>query len=211
MAMASTHGTRTPRPAHRSGPVTILRRPAVAAMLLVLLLLGMAYPAHAAGMNEFLPRDVPTLKRFSVVASTANNQCLTTQLINNDPKRVVATVLLQPCEFNLDNQTQGFFISRPLQDNGYQIFFAANPAYCMAMEPRSKLLVVSGCALDNQMLADLPQLWDIRGGGLSLKDAQGKKWCLDTQRKQGFSMLFEPRFIACADDIPDTFILRVNR
>ena len=201
------------------GPSMTLRRPAaLAALLAVLLALpglpgfpAAIGPAAAAGTNEFLPRDVPTLKRFSVVASTANNQCLTTQLVNNDPKRVVAMVLLQPCEFSLDNLTQGFFISRPLQDNGYQIYFAANPAYCLAMEPRSKLLVVSGCALDSQMLAELPQLWDIRGGGLALTDSAGKKWCLDTRRKPGFSMLFEPHFIECAEDIPDTFILRVSR
>lgn len=184
------------------------------ALLLIALALsalpGPVRIATAAGTNEFLPRDVPTLKRFAVVASTANSQCLTTQLIGNDPKRVVATVLLQPCEFSMDNQTQGFFISRPLEDNGYQIYFAANPAYCLAMEPHARLLVVSACALDNQMLAELPQLWDIRGGGLSLKDAQGKKWCLDTQAKQGFSMLFQPRFIECPEDIPDTFIMRVN-
>src|SRR3546814_10483177 len=72
------------------------------------------------------------------------------------------TLFRSPCEFSLDNQTQGFFISRPLQEAGYQIFFAANPAYCLAMEPRSRLLVISGCALDSQMLEDLPQLWDIR-------------------------------------------------
>lgn len=167
--------------------------------------------AQAAGMNEFLPRDVPALKRFAVVATTANNQCITAQLIRNDPKRVVASALLSPCEFSLDNLTQGFFISRPLQDDGYQIFFAANPAYCLAMEPRSRLLVVSGCALDSQMLEDLPQLWDIRGGGLSIKDSKGKKWCLDTQPKKGFSMLFEPHFIECPEVIPDAFILRVNR
>jgi hypothetical protein len=193
----------------------IPRRRLVAAVALLAALLpalpGIVAPAAAAGPNEYLPRDVPVLKRFSMVASTANNQCLTTQLINNDPKRVVATVLLQPCEFSLDNQTQGFFISRPLEDNGYQIFFAANPAYCMAMEPRSKLLVVSGCALDNQMLQDLPQLWDMRGGGLSLKDSAGKRWCLDTKAKTGFSMLFEPQFIECPEIVPDTFILRVNR
>jgi len=168
-------------------------------------------PAIAAGMNEFLPRNVPALKRFSVVATTANNQCLTTQLVHNDPKRVLAAVLLSPCEFNLDNQTQGFFISRPLQENGYQVFFAANPAYCLAMEPRSQLLVVSGCALDNQMLEELPQLWDIRSGGLSLRDAKGKQWCLDTRTRQGFSMLFEPYFIPCPEIIPDAFIVRVNR
>src|SRR3546814_12495625 len=66
------------------------------------------------------------------------------------PKRVVAAALLSPCEFSLDNLTQGFFISRPLQDNGFQIFFAANPAYCLAMEPRSRLLVISGCALRSE-------------------------------------------------------------
>src|SRR3546814_2486286 len=121
------------------------------------------------------------------------------------------TLFRSPCEFSLDNQTQGFFLSRQLQEAGYQIFFAANPAYCLAMEPRSRLLVISGCALDSQMLEDLPQLWDIRGGGLSIKDSKGKKWCLDTQPKPGFSMLFEPHFIECPDVIPDAFILRVNR
>lgn len=223
--MASRPGTRFPDPAPARPPAAIrfakkagessgLRRLVAALALLAFGLLLPAMPpgaARAAGANEFLPRDVPALKRFAVVASTANNQCLTTQLIRNDPKRVVATVLLSPCEFSLDNQTQGFFISRPLQDNAYQIFFAANPSYCLAMEPRSKLLVVSGCALDSQMLEELPQLWDVRGGGLSLKDAQGKKWCLDTQSKPGFSMLFEPRFIECPEIVPDTFILRVSR
>jgi hypothetical protein len=186
-----------------------LRRLAAGLAALALGLLPL--PGLATGANEFMPRDVPALKRFAVVATTANNQCLTTQLFRNDPKRVAATVLLSSCEFSLDNLTQGFFISRPLQDNGYQIFFAANPAYCLGMEPRSHLLVVSGCALDSQMLEDLPQLWDVRGGGLSLKDAQGKKWCLDTRAKTGFSMLFEPHFVPCPEEVPDIFLLRVNR
>lgn len=163
-----------------------------------------------AMVNEFLPRDIPALKRFAIVASTANNQCFTTQLVNNDIKRVRPAVLLSPCEFNVDNQTQGFFVSRSLQ-SGNQIFFAANPAYCLAMEPRSRTLVVSGCALNNEMLEQLPQLWDIKSGGLSLKGADGKKWCLDTKAKAGFSAIFEPAFVECPEVIPDAFILRVNR
>ncbi len=169
-----------------------------------------AAAAWADARNELLPRDVPALKRFAIVASTANNQCFTTQLVNNDVKRLRPVVLLSPCEFSIDNQTQGFFVSRPLGD-GYQIFFAANPAYCLAMEPRSKMLVVSGCALNDEMLAQLPQLWDIRSGGLSLRDAQGKRWCLDTKAKQGFSAIFEPAFTECPERIPDAFILRVSR
>lgn len=164
-----------------------------------------------ASVNEFLPREAPSLKRFAIVAATANNQCFTAQLANNDPRRIRAAMLLSPCEFNLDNQTQGFFISRPLQQDGYQIFFAANPAYCLAMEPRSRMLVVSACALNSEMLAQLPQLWDIKNGGLSLRDAEGKKWCLDTRSRPGFSMIFEPVFEECPEMIPDAFILRVNR
>ncbi len=177
----------------------------LAALVAVLLPLT----AYAA-VNEFLPREAPSLKRFAVVASTANNQCITAQLINNDVKRLRAAALLSPCEFNIDNLTQGFFISRPLQPDGYQVFFAANPAYCLAMEPRAKLLVVSACALNNEMLDQLPQLWDIKGGGLSLK-AEGKKWCLDTRAKQGFSAIFEPHFSECPEQVPDAFLLRVNR
>lgn len=169
-----------------------------------------ALPALARVGSELLPRDAPPLKRFAIVASTANNQCFTTQLTNNDVKRVRATVLLSPCEFSIDNQTQGFFVSRPLQD-GYQVFFAANPAYCLGMEPRSKTLVVAGCALNTDMLEQLPQLWDIKSGGLSLRDSQGKKWCLDTKAKQGFSAIFEPTFSDCPQQIPDAFILRVSR
>lgn len=164
-----------------------------------------------AAVNEFLPRHAPSLKRFAIVAGTANNQCLTAQLANEDVDRVRPVVLLSPCEFSIDNQTQGFFISRPLQPNAYQIFFAANPAYCLAMEPRTHMLVVSACALNNQMLDQLPQLWDIKSGGLSIWDSQGKKWCLDTKSKEGFSAIFEPTFIACPPIIPDAFILRVNR
>lgn len=168
--------------------------------------------AFAQGaVNEFLPRDVPALKRFAIVAGTANNQCFTAQLVNNDPKRVRAAALLSPCEFNIDNQSQGFFISRPLQPDGYQIFFAANPGYCLAMEPRSQLLVVSACALNTAMLEQLPQLWDIKAGGLSLKGTDGKKWCLDTRSKPGFSAIFEPHFSECPEQIPDAFLLRVNR
>lgn len=167
--------------------------------------------AVLASVNEFLPRDAPALKRFAVVAATANNQCLTTQLINNDVRRLRANVLLSPCEFNIDNQTQGFFISRPLQQGAYQIFFAANPSYCLAMEPRTQILVASACALNTEMLEQLPQLWDIKGGGLSLRGIDGKKWCLDTRARQGFSAIFEPQFIECPEQIPDAFILRVNR
>ncbi|MFN4163844.1 MAG: hypothetical protein ACK4GK_04675 [Ferrovibrio sp.] len=174
--------------------------------------LAVSDSAMAQGaVNEFLPRDVPALKRFAIVASTANNQCFTAQLVNNDPKRIRAAALLSPCEFNIDNQSQGFFISRPLQPGGYQVFFAANPAYCLAMEPRSQLLVVSACALNTAMLEQLPQLWDIKGGGLSLRGTDGKKWCLDTRAKQGFSAIFEPHFTECPEQIPDAFLLRVNR
>jgi hypothetical protein len=181
--------------------------PLALGLFAVLLFWGL--PARAI-VNEFLPRDVPSLKRFAIVASTANNQCLTTQLVNSDVRRVRAAVLLSPCEFNIDNQTQGFFVSRPLQ-TGNQIFFAANPAYCLAMEPRSQTLVVSGCALNSEMLEQLPQLWDIKSGGLSLTGTDGKKWCLDTKAKAGFSQIFEPTFIECPEMIPDAFILRVNR
>jgi hypothetical protein len=167
--------------------------------------------AGFAAVNEFLPREAPSLKRFAIVAGTANNQCLTTQLINNDIKRLRANVLLSPCEFNIDNLTQGFFISRPLQQNAYQIFFAANPSYCLAMEPRAQILVVSACALNTEMLEQLPQLWDIKGGGLSLKARDGKRWCLDTRAKQGFSAIFEPHFSECPEQIPDAFLLRVSR
>jgi hypothetical protein len=175
-----------------------------------LLVFGLMAAPALARVSELLPREAPALKRFAIVASTANNQCFTTQLINNDVQRIAATVLLSPCEFSIDNQTQGFFISRPLQD-GYQIFFAANPAYCLAMEPRSKSLVVSGCALNQEMLEQLPQLWDVKSGGLSLRDNQRQKWCLDTKAKQGFSAIFEPAFIECPAQIPDAFILRVSR
>lgn len=179
----------------------------IAAALIVLLL-----PlATLAAVNEFLPREAPALKRFAIVAGTANNQCLTTQLINNDVKRLRANVLLSPCEFNIDNLTQGFFISRPLQQDAYQIFFAANPSYCLAMEPRAQLLVVSACALNTEMLEQLPQLWDIKAGGLSLKAKDGKKWCLDTRSRQGFSAIFEPHFSECPEQIPDAFLLRVSR
>lgn len=180
--------------------------------LILGLLVGwfMAAPALAWVGSELLPRNAPPLKRFAIVASTANNQCFTTQMINNDVQRLRPVVLLSPCEFSIDNQTQGFFVSRPLGD-GYQIFFAANPGYCLGMEPRSKTLVVSGCALNDEMLAQLPQLWDIKSGGLSLRDNEGKKWCLDTKAKQGFSAIFEPTFTECPAQIPDAFILRVSR
>lgn len=180
----------------------------IVGVLTVLLLL----PTLAlAAVNEFLPREAPALKRFAIVAGTANNQCFTAQLINNDVKRLRANMLLSPCEFNIDNLTQGFFISRPLMQDAYQIFFAANPSYCLAMEPRTQILVVSACALNTEMLEQLPQLWDIKAGGLSLKAKDGKKWCLDTRAKQGFQSIFEPHFSECPDHIPDAFILRVNR
>lgn len=186
-------------------------RPRLTAGLAALLALLAPLAASFAAANEFLPRDVPSLKRFAVVAGTANNQCLTTQLVNNDIRRIRATVLLSPCEFNIDNQTQGFFISRPLQQGSYQVFFAANPSYCLAMEPRSQILVVSACALNSEMLEQLPQLWDIKSGGLSLKGTDGKRWCLDTRAKTGFSAIFEPHFSPCPEQIPDAFLLRVNR
>lgn len=181
------------------------------AVALPVLLAALLLPLMAHGTaNEFLPRDVPALKRFAVVASTANNQCVTGQLVNNDVRRLRAIALLSPCEFNIDNLTQGFFISRPLQADGYQIFFAANPSYCLAMEPRARLLVISACALNNEMLEQLPQLWDIKNGGLALK-SDGKKWCLDTRAKQGFSAIFEPHFSECPEQVPDAFLMRVNR
>jgi hypothetical protein len=188
------------------------RKPGIEAKVrLLVLLVALLGPVAAwAVVNEFLPRDVPSLKRFAVVASTANNQCVTAQLINNDVRRLRAMALLSPCEFNIDNQTQGFFVSRPLQPDGYQIFFAANPSYCLAMEPRARLLVVSACALNNEMLEQLPQLWDIKNGGLSVKSGD-KKWCLDTRAKQGFSAIFEPHFSECPEHVPDAFLLRVNR
>jgi len=185
-------------------------RPRLERLLPILLAVLLIPIAAWAAVNEFLPRDVPSLKRFAVVASTANNQCVTAQLVNNDVRRLRAMALLSPCEFNIDNQTQGFFISRPLQPNGYQIFFAANPSYCLAMEPKAQLLVVSACALNNEMLDQLPQLWDIKNGGLSVKSGD-KKWCLDTRAKQGFSAIFEPHFSECPEQVPDAFLLRVNR
>ena len=188
----------------------LIRRMAAAGMA-VCALLALAAAPIAAAVNEFLPRDAQQLKRFAIVAGTANNQCFTTQLINNDVRRLRANVLLSPCEFNIDNLTQGFFISRPLQQDAYQIFFAANPSYCLAMEPRTQILVASACALNTEMLEQLPQLWDIKGGGLSLKGIDGKKWCLDTRARQGFSAIFEPHFSECPEQIPDAFILRVNR
>jgi len=181
------------------------------AFRLAALLLLVPCTGALSAVNEFLPRDAPALKRFAIVAATANNQCLTAQLVNNDVRRLKANMLLSPCEFNIDNQTQGFFISRPLQQDAYQIFFAANPSYCLAMEPRAQILVVSACALNTQMLEQLPQLWDIKAGGLSLKGIDGKKWCLDTRVRQGFSAIFEPQFIECPEQIPDAFIIRVNR
>ena len=188
-----------------------LSRRMAAAGMAVCALLALAAAPIAAAVNEFLPRDAQQLKRFAIVAGTANNQCFTTPLINNDVRRLRANVLLSPCEFNIDNLTQGFFISRPLQQDAYQIFFAANPSYCLAMEPRTQILVASACALNTEMLEQLPQLWDIKGGGLSLKGIDGKKWCLDTRARQGFSAIFEPHFSECPEQIPDAFILRVNR
>lgn len=188
-----------------------LGRRIVAACMVACAFLALAAAPAPAAVNEFLPREAPALKRFAIVAGTANNQCFTAQLINNDVRRLRANVLLSPCEFNIDNLTQGFFISRPLQQDAYQIFFAANPSYCLAMEPRAQILVVSACALNTEMLEQLPQLWDIKGGGLSLKSVDGKKWCLDTRAKQGFSAIFEPHFSECPEQIPDAFILRVNR
>lgn len=183
----------------------------VGALIVLLSLPALAPRLTWAAVNEFLPREAPALKRFAIVAGTANNQCFTTQLVNNDVKRLRANVLLSPCEFNIDNLTQGFFISRPLMQDAYQIFFAANPSYCLAMEPRAQILVVSACALNTEMLEQLPQLWDIKAGGLSLKAKDGKKWCLDTRARQGFSAIFEPHFSECPEHIPDAFILRVNR
>ncbi len=183
-----------------------------ASLLIALLLLGPARPALAQlGMNEFLPRQAPVLKRFSVVAITANNQCLTVQPgAGNDVTRLRPDVLLSSCEFSIDNQTQGYFISRTIRERN-QIFFAANPAYCLAMDPRNQRLVAVACGVNAEMFAASPQFFDLRRGGLSLDTESGERWCLDTRAREGFSQLFEPYFIPCPGQIGEAFMLRVNR
>ncbi len=183
-----------------------------ASLLIALLLLGPARPALAQlGMNEFLPRQAPVLKRFSVVAITANNQCLTVQPgAGNDVTRLRPDVLLSSCEFSIDNQTQGYFISRTIRERN-QIFFAANPAYCLAMDPRNQRLVAVACGVNAEMFAANPQFFDLRRGGLSLDTESGERWCLDTRAREGFSQLFEPYFIPCPGQIGEAFMLRVNR
>lgn len=183
-----------------------------ASLLLALLLLGPARPALAQlGMNEFLPRQAPVLKRFSVVAITANNQCLTVQPgAGNDVTRLRPDVLLSSCEFSIDNQTQGYFISRTIRERN-QIFFAANPAYCLAMDPRNQRLVAVACGVNTEMFTANPQFFDLRRGGLSLDTESGERWCLDTRAREGFSQLFEPYFIPCPGQIGEAFMLRVNR
>jgi len=162
------------------------------------------------GVNEFLPRQAPVLKRFSSVASTANNQCLTAQPTGTDITRLRPDVLLSPCEFSIDNQTQGFFISRTIRERN-QIFFAANPAYCLAMDPRNRRLVTVACGLNAEMFTSNPQFFELRRGGLSLDTDSGERWCLDTRAREGFSQLFEPFFVACPGQIGEAFMLRVNR
>lgn len=178
---------------------------------LVLLLLAAARPAVAQiGVNEFLPRHAPILKRFSIVATIANNQCLTVQLASTDLSRLRPDVLLGPCEFSIDNQVQGFFISRTVREKN-QIFFAANPAYCLAMDPRNRRLLVVACGMSNEMFREFPQFWDLRRGGLSLDDTDGRAWCLDSRAREGFSQIFEPYFIPCETTIADSFLIRINR
>jgi hypothetical protein len=178
------------------------------------LILGLSMWAAAAlaqmGVNEFLPRQAPVLKRFSIVASTANNQCLTAQPQGADITRLRPDVLLSPCEFSIDNQTQGFFISRTIRERN-QIFFAANPAYCLAMDPRNRRLVSVACGMNADMFTSNPQFFELRRGGLSLDTDSGERWCLDTRAREGFSQLFEPFFVACPGQIGEAFMLRVNR
>lgn len=184
--------------------------------LSILLLAGLAGlfapPAPAQiGVNEFLPRQAPVLKRFSVVAITANNQCLTVQLPTGDVNRPRPEVLLSPCEFGIDNVSQGYFISRSSRERN-QVFFAANPAYCLAMDPRNRRLVVIGCGMNAEMFRDYPQFFDLRRGGFTLADSEGKDWCLDTRAREGFSQLFEPFFGACPEGgIAEGFLIRINR
>ncbi len=186
------------------------RRLGLAALLPLPLLI--AAPAVAQlGMNEFLPRLAPVLKRFSVVANTANNQCLTVQLgPNDDVTRLRPDVLLNPCEFSIDNQSQGYFIGRATRERN-QIYFAANPAYCLAMEPRNQRLVVVACGVNTEMFTANPQYFDLRGGGIAVVTEGGERWCLDTRAREGFSQLFEPFFIPCPAQIGEAFLLRVNR
>lgn len=161
------------------------------------------------GVNEFLPRQAPVLKRFSIVAITANNQCFTVQIINSDVTRLRPDVLLGPCEFSIDNQSQGFFISRSIRERN-QIFFAANPAYCLAMDRRSRKLVAVACGMNADMYRDHPQFFDLRRGGIALEEGS-ERWCLDTRAREGFSQIFEPFFITCPDQIGDGFLLRGAR
>lgn len=189
-------------------------RPLLALLLLLLpALAGPAVisPAQAQiGVNEYLPRRAPVLKRFAVVAITANNQCLTAQLAGADVSRLRPDILLGPCEFSIDSQTQGFFIGRATRERN-QIYFAANPSYCMAMETGNRRLIAIPCALSTDMMRTYPQFFDLARGGLSLDDENGQRWCLDTRAREGFSQVFEPFFAPCPDQIPDGFLLRVNR
>jgi hypothetical protein len=182
------------------------------ALLAVLPLLAAAIPAARAqiGINEFLPRQAPALKRFSVVASTANNQCLTVQPTGSDITRLRPDVLLSPCEFSIDNQTQGFFITRTVRERN-QIFFAANPAYCLAMDPRNRRLVAVACGVNAEMFAANPQHFELRRGGLAVVTDSGEAWCVDTRAREGFSQLFEPYFMPCPSQIGEAFMMRVNR
>ncbi|MBX3455718.1 hypothetical protein [Ferrovibrio sp.] len=193
-------------------------------LALLLLLPGLAAPAllmapallipapalAQIGVNEYLPRRAPVLKRFSVVAITANNQCLTAQLAGPDISRLRPEILLSPCEFSIDSQTQGFFIGRATRERN-QLYFAANPAYCLAMDPGNRRLVTVPCAVNAEMMRSYPQFFDLQRGGLSLDDDSGQRWCLDTRAREGFSQVFEPYFISCPGQNADGFLLRVNR
>lgn len=191
--------------------------PAVAGLLilanLLVLLPALLAPRAALaqiGVNEYLPRRAPVLKRFSVVAITANNQCLTAQLAGTDVSRLRPEILLGPCEFSIDNQTQGYFIGRASRERN-QIYFAANPAYCLAMDPGNRRLVAVPCGITTEMLRSYPQYFDLQRGGLSLDDGDGQRWCLDTRAREGFSQVFEPYFMPCPGQIGDGFLLRINR
>lgn len=187
-----------------------IRRLFVAVLGLLLLQATLPQATAQIGVNEFLPRQAPVLKRFSIVAITANNQCFTAQLAAQDVSRLRPDVLLGPCEFSIDNQTQGFFISRSIRERN-QIFFAANPAYCLAMDPRSRRLVAVACGVSADMFKEYPQFFDLRRGGLSLDDSASERWCLDTRAREGFSQLFEPFFVPCPQQVGEGFLIRATR
>jgi len=195
---------------------TFAFRPFLALLLLLPALAGVVtlLPAPRAwaqiGVNEFLPRRAPVLKRFSMVAITANNQCLTAQLAGADVSRLRPGILLSHCEFSIDSQTQGFFIGRATRERN-QIYFAANPSYCLAMDTGTRNLITIPCALTTDMMRTYPQFFDLARGGLSLDDENGQRWCLDTRAREGFSQVFEPFFVPCPEQIPDGFLLRMNR